>query len=150
VKPNVEKLCGSRVQFSDGTAEEIDLIVYATGYKLSFPFFETDLVCSGTDRPNLFLNVFHRQLHGLFVAGMIQPNSGLWALADYQAQLIVAYLKAQQSNSPKAAWFKSLMNVASSDTQGGIHFVDSPRHVLEVDYFAYRQQLQRLLKGLKA
>ena len=146
IKANIERLCGSRIRFGDGSEEEIDLLIYATGYKLSFPFLDANLLCDAGGRPQLFLNVFHPELDNLFVAGLIQPNSGLWALADYQAQLIAAYWIAQQKNSPAAAWFRRLKSATKADLRGGIRFVDSPRHVLEVDYFAYRRQLQGLLK----
>jgi len=46
MKPNVEKLLGDRVHFAAGSEEEIDRIVYATGYKVSFPFFEEGFVTS--------------------------------------------------------------------------------------------------------
>src|SRR5918995_3131804 len=41
-KPNVSELEGGRVRFEDGSVEEVDAIVWATGYKISFPFFEED------------------------------------------------------------------------------------------------------------
>ena len=38
VKPNIARFAGGRtVEFVDGTSEEIDLIVYCTGYKITFP-----------------------------------------------------------------------------------------------------------------
>ena len=46
------------------------------------------------DRPGLFLHVFHPQYDNLFVAGLIQPDSGLWGLVDRQAQLIARFLLA--------------------------------------------------------
>jgi cation diffusion facilitator CzcD-associated flavoprotein CzcO len=40
VKPNIERLDGDTVHFVDGSAEQIDVIVYCTGYKISVPFFD--------------------------------------------------------------------------------------------------------------
>jgi len=37
-RPHLNALAGDRVMFSDGTAEQIDVIVFATGYRISFPF----------------------------------------------------------------------------------------------------------------
>ena len=40
-KPNIERFSGGRsVRFADGSEEEIDLVVYCTGYKITFPFFD--------------------------------------------------------------------------------------------------------------
>ena len=41
-KPNIERLEGDRVRFTDGTTEQIDPIVYCTGYKITFPFLSDD------------------------------------------------------------------------------------------------------------
>ena len=89
VKPDIRELAGESVRFVDGSEEPIDLIVYATGFRLSFPFIDKQHLNWHDGRPRLFLNVFHPQHDQLFVAGMIQPDSGLWGLVDFQAQLIV-------------------------------------------------------------
>ena len=41
VKPNIAEFAGGRtVRFTDGSEEEVDLVVYCTGYKITFPFFD--------------------------------------------------------------------------------------------------------------
>lgn len=40
VKPDLRRLEGRQVHFADGTTETIDLIIYATGYRVVFPFFD--------------------------------------------------------------------------------------------------------------
>ena len=41
VKPNIDRFAGGRtVRFADGSEEEIDLVVYCTGYKIEFPFLD--------------------------------------------------------------------------------------------------------------
>ena len=37
-KPNIERLEGARVRFADGSVEDVDVIIYCTGYRISFPF----------------------------------------------------------------------------------------------------------------
>ena len=39
-KPNIASLDGDNVRFVDGTAVEADVVVYCTGYKITFPFFD--------------------------------------------------------------------------------------------------------------
>ena len=43
-KPGIERLDGKRVIFVDGTSEEIDLLVYATGFSVSFPFMDPSII----------------------------------------------------------------------------------------------------------
>lgn len=146
VRMNVERLCGDKVRFRDGTEPNIDLIVLAIGYRIAFPFLDSDLILDAQDRPKLFLNVFHPQYDNFFVAGLIQPNSGLWGLVDRQAQLMSAFIKAQEDAPELAKWFREQKSAGRQDLAHGIHFVDSSRHILEVEYFSYRERLKKLLK----
>ncbi|MEO1087205.1 MAG: NAD(P)-binding domain-containing protein, partial [Acidobacteriota bacterium] len=44
MKPNLERLDGDGVRFVDGSREEVDRIIFATGYKISFPFFDESIL----------------------------------------------------------------------------------------------------------
>ncbi|HTN73994.1 MAG TPA: NAD(P)-binding domain-containing protein [Pirellulaceae bacterium] len=145
VKTNVERLCDNRVQFRDGSELPIDLIVLAIGYQISFPFLEENLILDAHGRPQLYLNAFHPRHDNFFVAGLIQPNSGLWGLVDRQAQLMAAFIVAQEQDAQLATWFRELKSQPNPDLADGIHFVESPRHALEVEYFSYRERLKKLL-----
>jgi hypothetical protein len=39
-KPNVARLDGNTVHFVDDTSDDFDVIIYATGYNITFPFFD--------------------------------------------------------------------------------------------------------------
>ena len=85
----------------------------------------------------------------LFVAGLIQPDSGLWGLVDYQAQLIAAYLQGLDANAPAARRFQRRKRGERPRLNHGIGYINSPRHLLEVEHFAYRKRLQRELRKMK-
>src|SRR5262249_19614676 len=119
-KPDIAKLDGGAVEFVDGSRAEVDLIVYATGYNISFPFIDREHLNWQGDRPNLYLHVFHPQYDHLFVAGMIQSDSGLWGLADYQAQLIARFILAAERNEAAAERFRQLKREDRPDLGAGI------------------------------
>ncbi len=146
-RPDVAELCGDSVRFVDGTQEPIDVIVYATGFKISFPFIDNALLNWHDGCPRLFMNVFHPQYDSLFVAGLIQPDSGQWGLVDYQAQLIARFVMAVEQGSARANRFRNLKRRALPDLSAGIRYVRSPRHLLEVEHFSYRRKLQKLIAG---
>ena len=51
VKPNIEEFAGgSTIRFVDGSEEELDLVIYCTGYKISFPFLDEDLIAGARQR----------------------------------------------------------------------------------------------------
>ena len=39
-KPNIARLTERTVVFADGSEVEADVVVYCTGYKVTFPFFD--------------------------------------------------------------------------------------------------------------
>jgi hypothetical protein len=144
-KPDIASLDGNTVRFFDGTDLQIDTIIYATGYKLTFPFIDPAHLNWHDGKPNLFLNIFHPQYDNLFIAGMIQPDSGLWGLAHYQAKLMAQFVNQQQSAPPKAERFRKLKLQPESDLGHGIRYVRTQRHLLEVEHFSYRRRLKKLL-----
>ena len=148
VRPGIERLCGTKVRFTDGREDEVDLIVWATGYRISFPFLDRNLVLDDAGRPRLFLNAFHPDYDNFFVAGLIQPNSGQWGITDWQTRLMAAFVAAQENAPAKADWFRQLKSRGHDELSAGIHYVRSERHILEVEYFTYRERLKRLVKAM--
>ncbi len=148
IRPDIAELQGDRVRFVDNSEEQVDVILFATGYRLSFPFLDTKYLNWHDNRPNLFLNIFHPERDDLFCAGLIQPDSGQWGLVDYQAQLITRYLQAMENKPHAAKWFDRIKQSASAQSSRQIPYLDTPRHRLEVEHFSYRAQMQKLIAKL--
>lgn len=145
IRPAVRAFIGSNVAFVDGTQEPFEVVICATGYRTSFPFLDPRLVLDDSGRPRLFLQAFHPSFHRFFVAGLIQPNGAIWPLVDWQTQLMAAFLRAQADKSPSKEWFCQKKSSGWRPISGGYGYDPSPRHHLEVEFFDYRSQLQRLL-----
>ena len=144
-KGDVAELCGDEVRFADGARQAFDLIIYATGYDVRFPFIDAQWLNIERDLPHLFLHAFHPQRDDLFIVGMIQPNGALWPLAELQAKIAAAFVEADIAHSPAADAFRGAKAAGDPKLDGGIHFADSMRHRLEVDYYSFRKSLTRLL-----
>jgi cation diffusion facilitator CzcD-associated flavoprotein CzcO len=149
-RQNVAELLGDRVRFADGTEEAVDLIVYATGYKISFPFLDRQYLNWRDGRPRLYLNVFHPRYDNLFVIGLIQPDSGQFGLVDYQSQLVARFVAAARDDSPLAASFRRVKAEGADPPVRKSRYLDTPRNLLEVEHFSYRQRMQRDLSRLIA
>jgi cation diffusion facilitator CzcD-associated flavoprotein CzcO len=147
-KPDVQELSGDRVHFVDGTEERIDVIIYATGFRITFPFIANEHLNWRNGRPELFLNVFHPQHDTLFVVGLIQPDSGQFGLADYQSQAVAAFLRARRAGSASAEKLRRRRTQGNGLHNRGIRYVDSTRHLLEVEHYSYRAALQRCVREL--
>jgi hypothetical protein len=148
VKPDIAELRRGQVQFADGSTEPFDLIIYATGFNISFPFLDTSELNWRDGRPDLYLNVFHPVRDDLFVAGLIQPNSGQFGLVDCQAQLIARYLCGLAHESRAAQRFQAQKRTCRPNLSDGIRYFSTPRHLLEVEYCTYRRILTRSIKRL--
>ena len=145
IKPEIAAFEGNKVQFSDGSMVEADLVVCATGYDLDIPFIDGALVFGPDKRPLLYLNVFHPEYDDLFAVGLIQANGSIWRLADLQAQLIASFLVAQAEGDKRADRFRALKRRGHASMETG-SFVRSERHRLEANYYAYRRMLKRHLR----
>lgn len=95
-KPEIERLDGKYVQFSDSTRAEIDLIIYATGYQVDFPYLNREQLNwpASSAIPKFYAHVFHPELHNLFAIGMVHPIGSHWPVFSAQARLISHYLQA--------------------------------------------------------
>ncbi len=129
---------GRTVHFSDGSQEEVDAIIYATGYNVKFPFFEPGVVpLAGNDLP-LYLRVFPLDREDLFFVGLAQPVGAVMPLAEAQAKLIAEKLTGQY-DLPHAGERKQ--RTERERAAMFARYVPSRRHTMQLDYDEYMTQL---------
>jgi hypothetical protein len=146
-RPDVASLDGPVVHFVDGTAEDVDVIVWATGYRPTFPMLPEGVVDWHGINPNLYLNLFHRDRDDLFVMGMIETDASAWPHISLQARLVAAALDVADRDPTQAAAFARLKHT-DADLEGGLRHVDSPRHSYyqrNATYLALARELLRQL-----
>ena len=73
VKPNIDRYSGGRtVRFADGSEEEIDLVIYCTGYKMTFPFFDPEVFSAPDNRLPLYKRMLKPVIDYLVFVGFAQ------------------------------------------------------------------------------
>jgi cation diffusion facilitator CzcD-associated flavoprotein CzcO len=92
VRPGIAGFAGQRVEFSDGTAADVDVILYATGYELDFPFLGADLLGGDARDLGLYRRIAHPTLDNLFFVGCCRVMCSLWPLAEQQSRWIARLL----------------------------------------------------------
>ncbi|MET1029012.1 MAG: NAD(P)-binding domain-containing protein [Dongiaceae bacterium] len=147
-KPDVERFDGRAVLFKDGTREEIDLVLCATGYDWKIPYVDPGLFQWSGTRPNLFLNIFNRETPSLYALGFIETNGGLYGLLDETADIVARAILARGAGGREAQALDRLVAASSGDLSGGINFIKSARHQNYVDIHAYQKALKRLRRRL--
>lgn len=141
VKPNIDHFAGGRtVRFIDGSEEEIDLVVYCTGYKMTFPFFDPEVFSAPNNRLPLYRRVASVERPGLYLIGFIQPLGPVMPLAEAQAEWVADLLGGHASLPPAAAMRKE---IEAEERKMRKRFVASKRHTVEVDFHPYLREIQR-------
>jgi hypothetical protein len=142
-KPDVARFTASGVEFVDGSAAELDLVLLATGYQWSIPFIDSALIEWKDNHPQLYLNVFHRSIDNLYVLGMIEFADAAYKRFDEMAQLVVGDIKATLSGEQKQR-LRELKASHRPDLRGEMQYVNSPRHANYVEVHTYMHVLDEL------
>jgi dimethylaniline monooxygenase (N-oxide forming) len=139
-KPNIKALDGDMVQFTDGTRVHADVVVYCTGYKITFPFFADDFITAPDNHIELFRRVFHPSYPDLAFAGLLQPLGATMPLAEAQGRWLAAYLKGQYALPAPA---ELTADIRADQKAMHKRYVASKRHTIQVDFDDYLRDLDK-------
>ena len=139
-KPAIARFEGAHVHFTDSTHLPADAIVYATGYRVVFPFFDPEFISAPNNELPLFLRMIHPARPGIYFVGLCQPLGPLFPLAEAQSAMIAAHLSGEYV-APSA----EEMARAARDEREAVRrrFGSSPRHTMQLDFDAYLEALGR-------
>jgi dimethylaniline monooxygenase (N-oxide forming) len=141
IKPNIDRFAGGRaVRFTDGSEEEIDLVVYCTGYRIAFPFLAPEVFESKDNRMPLYRRVAEVGHPGLFFIGFVQPLGPIMPIAEAQSEWVADLLQGRAS-LPAQAEMQS--EIAAHEKAMRKRFVASKRHTIEVDFHPYLREIRR-------
>jgi dimethylaniline monooxygenase (N-oxide forming) len=139
-KPNVERLLGDRVRFVDGTEEEIDRIVWCTGYRISFPFLRREVLQVEDNEIPLYRRVFHPDLPGLYFIGLLQPLGAIMPLAEAQSEWVADVLEGTAVLPSRERMWKV---IERERRRMANRYVRSTRHTIQVDFYPYLRTVER-------
>lgn len=139
-KPNIESLDGRVVHFVDGTSEEVDVIIYATGYNITFPFFDEDFLSAPDNHLPLYKRMLDPRFDDLIFMGFAQALPTLFPFVECQARMAAAYL-AGTYRPPGESEMRRVILADQKKYVG--HFHQSARHTQQVDYFDYERDMRK-------
>lgn len=141
-KADIQRFDGDDVVFSDGSREQIDLVITATGYKHKIPFLADDVISEKDGRPDLYLNIFSRQHNNLAVLGFIEFASAAYKNFSAMAELIVADVV----NNDGA--LKQMKKAHQPDLRGNGKYLKTERNANYVNVDAYLKVLKQVKKDI--
>ena len=71
-RPDVDRFDGETVHFTDGSSDEFDVVVFATGYRVDYPFMDRAHFEWAGSFPDLYLSAFHRSYDNVCCLGLHQ------------------------------------------------------------------------------
>ena len=146
-KGAIDRLDGDGVVFADGTREQVDAIVWATGYNVTFPFFRQPELTPDDNTFPLFKRMVKPGIDNLFFLGLAQPLPTLVNFAEQQSKLVAAAIAGEYEFPSRAAMEETIVD---DEKEHLGHFYDSPRHRMQVDFSTYVRDLLREIDAGKA
>lgn len=147
-KGPIARFDGHTVHFADGSSEDFDTVIFATGYKISFPFFDKSFIdWEDALYVPLWRRMFHADVPNLYFIGLFQPLGCIWPLADYQALLACMEILGRYRRPANLH-----REIEKERRNPHFKFIASPRHSTEVDYAMFRNELLAELRkaGIRA
>uniref|UniRef100_A0A8C9UB88 Flavin-containing monooxygenase n=1 Tax=Scleropages formosus TaxID=113540 RepID=A0A8C9UB88_SCLFO len=136
MKPHIQEFQGSTVAFVNGTIDEqIDAVVFCTGYGYSFLFLPTSVFTGPGHNLNLYKHIFPPSLEHptLAIIGLIEPWGPIMPMAEMQARWATQVITGNFSFS-FLAYLSMLPSFCPS--------FPSPKHGnLLVEYIPYMDEL---------
>ena len=146
VRRTISRTTETEVVFADGTHQACDAIIYATGYRISFPFLPDDVLAPDDNHVALYKRVVAPDDEGLYFVGLIQPVGALPPLAEQQARWVAQLIDGAALPTP--AMMKA--EVQRDQAEVAARYDDRPRHTIQVDYWPYLQHMRQVCDEIDA
>lgn len=142
-KPNIAAFAEGDarcVRFEDGSVEDVDVVIWCTGYDVKFPFFDESFICA----PDNYLPLFHRAIQpgrpNLCFVGLLQPLGPVMPLSEAQSKWFASYLTGEYALPSET---EMLQRMKKEQTAMKKRYVSSARHTMQVDFELFLAQLKK-------
>ncbi|HBK04533.1 MAG TPA: hypothetical protein DDZ81_01580 [Acetobacteraceae bacterium] len=144
VKQGIEAVNGHHIRFADGTEEEFDTLIAATGYRIDLDMLPPDVVRVQDNRLDLYMRIVPPGWPGLFLMGFFNTDTALNMVFEHQARwvrefllgnaVLPSYAEMRQAIADRTAWYNS-------------QYRETARHTIEEEHVRYLTDLKTTLKA---
>jgi len=146
VKQGIQKIEGKTIHFVDGTAEEFDTLIAATGYLIDLPFLSSDVVPINDNAVDLYERIVPPGWPGLYFMGLFNTDTALNMVFEHQARWI-REMELGTAVLPSEAEMKTAIDDHKAWVKN--RYRDSPRHTIEEEHVPYLGSLKATLREAK-
>jgi len=143
VKQGIACIDGERIRFEDGTEEEFDVLIAATGYSIDIPLLSRDLLPITHNSVDLYKRIVSPDWPGLYFIGMLNANVALNWIFENQIRWLLPFMTGEAELPTSAA-----MHADIRARRDRLHreFRESARHTIEEEHVPYFRELKDSLK----
>jgi hypothetical protein len=121
----------------------VDVIIYCTGYKVTFPFFDERFISAPNNELPLYRRIFKPDIGNVFFIGLLQPLGAIMPLAEVQSKLVARHLSGEYA-LPLLA--EMLADIDREQRRMRRRYVASRRHTMQVDFDDHLHGLKREMR----
>jgi hypothetical protein len=146
VKQGIERIDGQSIHFVDGTAEEFDVLIAATGYVIDLPYISRDIVPLENNRLELYKRMVQPGWPGLYFPGFFNLDTALNMVYEHQCRWI-RDIEMGLAELPSEAEMRA--DIERKNRWQSSHYRHTARHTIEEEHVPYILELTRSLKEMK-
>ena len=114
--------------------------MYATGYRISFPFFDSDFISAPGNVLPLFKRMFKPGIDDLAFIGLGQAIPTIFPFAECQAKLAARWLAGDWALPARSEMEAEIRNDERLHVR---HYASRQRHTMQLDYYLYEYDLRK-------
>jgi dimethylaniline monooxygenase (N-oxide forming) len=147
VKNGIAAVEGRTIRFEDGTAEEFDVLIAATGYRIDLDLIPRDIVDAEDNQLGLYMRIVPPDWPGLYFMGFFNTDTALNMVFEHQARWVREILlgnaalpdagEMRRAIEERAAWYAR-------------QYKASIRHSIEEEHVRYLKDLRKTLREMVA
>ncbi len=145
VRPDVTRLEGEHAIFADGSCEEVDVIVFATGYRVNFPFLPDPLGRGDGQQFPLYRRILSPHADNLAFIGILDAGPGRLEIVERQAQWLTEVISGRLVAPSRAEMWASID--AGNEPRSHHRFGGAGAHTTLCDRYAYLRALNRDMRS---
>ncbi|MGW0364662.1 NAD(P)-binding domain-containing protein [Streptomyces sp. NPDC002990] len=139
VTPMISALDGGGAVFEDGSRQDVDAVIYCTGYDIAFPFLPRELIDPADNAVSLYRRVVSPDHEGLYFIGLVQPLGAIMPLAEAQSHWVADLIQGRCVLPPPAVMRGE---IAAYHERTARRYVASTRHTIQVDALRHLKELR--------
>ncbi len=142
VKQGIERIDGRTLHFVDGTAEEFDTLIAATGYEIDLDFVPPEILAIKDNGLDLYMRIVPPDWRGLYFLAFFNSDTALNWICEGQTRWLREY-EAGRAAFPDKAGMTDEIEARKAWVR--TNFKDTPRHAIEVEHLPYFADLRRTM-----